>query len=514
MLKRFVSKKHLTLYFLAITLTWLEALVTPNLVKMIVESFNNKNLALLWQALIFGLGGNLMILLGLLGKRYYFARLMADFQLGIKQEIFRHFLYGSRLTTDDVLADLENDVKQLEETYLEPTVIIISSLGFTTVSIVYALLTNFWLGLIFIICYALPALSSGIGAKHLDNLTEQKSQTNQTYLNQLTNMIAGHQVIRQYQGQGFFFQRYQQDLTKVVNQYMAYEKQRTRNSFLINSIDLVCSILPLIIGGVMTFYDYLSGAEFVAIYLVSYNIGYQFQELSYFINTRQSSKQLVDKYVKLWREELLVTDDNRVVSLFPIELKNISLSLGSRQILRDFSCRIEQGDKVAIIGESGVGKSSLLNIISGKLQPESGQILYGGQALFSQDLAGQMAYILQDSHCFSGLTLAENIALTTSYDKGKLAKVLQEVGLSDLVGQTISNNSLSGGEKQRLELARSLYHERLLILADEIKANLDKVHAQKVDDLLFSLPQTVIEVIHHYSNDSLARYDQVIELKK
>lgn len=195
MLKRFVSKKHLILYFLALTLTWLEALVTPNLVKMIVESFNNRNLALLWQALIFGLVGNLMILLGLLGKRYYFASLMADFQLGIKREIFRHFLYGQQLSASEVLADLENDVKQLEETYLEPTVIIISSFGFTTVSIVYALLTNFWLGLIFIVCYALPALFSGIGAKRLDRLTKEKSQTNQTYLNQLTNMIAGHQAI-------------------------------------------------------------------------------------------------------------------------------------------------------------------------------------------------------------------------------------------------------------------------------------------------------------------------------
>lgn len=514
MLKRFVSKKHLILYFLALTLTWLEALVTPNLVKMIVESFNNRNLALLWQALIFGIGGNLMILLGLLGKRYYFASLMADFQLGIKREIFRHFLHGQQLSASEVLADLENDVKQLEETYLEPTVIIISSLGFTTVSIVYALLTNFWLGLIFIVCYALPALSSGIGAKRLDRLTKEKSQTNQTYLNQLTNMIAGHQVIRQYQGQNFFFQRYQQALTKVVNQYMSYEKQRTRNSFLINSIDLICSILPLVIGGFMTFYDYLSGAEFVAIYLVSYNIGYQFQELSYFINTRQSSKQLVGKYVKLWDEELVMADANREMSLFPIELNHVSLSLGGRQILEDFSCRIEQGDKVAIIGESGVGKSSLLNLISGKLQPDSGQILYGGQALSSQDLAGQMAYILQDSHCFSGLTLAENVVLASAYDEARLTKVLQEVGLSGLVNQTISQDCLSGGEKQRLELARSLYHERPLMLADEIKANLDKVHAQKVEDLLFNLPQTVIEVIHHYSEESLNRYHQVLELKK
>ena len=78
--------------------------------------------------------------------------------------------------------------------------------------------------------------------------------------------------------------------------------------------------------------------------------------------------------------------------------------------------------------------------------------------------------------------------------------------------RTLSNNSLSGGEKQRLEIARALYHDSQLILADEIKANLDSENSRKISALLFSLPQTVIEVIHHYTEEDLKHYDQVIHL--
>ena len=93
-------------------------------------------------------------------------------------------------------------------------------------------------------------------------------------------------------------------------------------------------------------------------------------------------------------------------------------------------------------------------------------------------------------------------------------KILRQTGLENLKHRTLSNDSLSGGEKQRLEVARSLYHESKLILADEVKANLDLENSRKISDLLFAMPQTVIEVIHHYSAEDLKRYDQVIRLTK
>ena len=112
------------------------------------------------------------------------------------------------------------------------------------------------------------------------------------------------------------------------------KKQRTLNSLLINSIDAFCSVTPIVIGGFMTYYNYLDAASFVAIYLVSHNIGYQFQELAYFTNTRKATRTLLNKYQKLLDQ----SDSNSprsIENIFPIQLNSISLEkMGISSCLR------------------------------------------------------------------------------------------------------------------------------------------------------------------------------------
>ena len=513
MLKNYFSKKHLVLYFFSIAITWLEAIITPALVQNIVASFTNQALGLLWKVLILGILGNLILLLGLAGKRYYYSRLITDFKYGIKSAIFNRFLNSYEIDEKDILSDLENDVKQLEESYIEPTVIIISSLGFTTVSILYALWTNFYLGLIFILFYSFPVLCSAIGSKRLDSLSEKRSTVNQSYLASLTNFIGGSQQIRHYQGQDFFFTRYQKQLQTSLDAEINYEKQRALNSLFINSIDAFCSVTPIVIGGFMTYYNYLDAASFVAIYLVSHNIGYQFQELAYFTNTRKATRTLLNKYQKLLNQSDFISPRS-IENIFPLQLDTISLEKDGNSLLSPISMHIKQGEKIAIIGESGSGKTTLLNIIHGEEMPTSGQISFAGQNLSRQEITSLSSYILQDSHYFDTLSLEDNILLGLDKKQETLNHILKKTGLEHLKNRTLSNDSLSGGEKQRLEIARALYHDSKLILADEIKANLDLENSRKISDLLFSLPQTVIEVIHHYTEEDLKHYDQVIHLSK
>lgn len=117
MLKRFISKKLLTIYFLFIVLTWIESVLNPTLVRMIIDSFQSKNLKILWQILILGILGNMLIVLGLAGKRYFYAKIIADFNTNIKGKMFATFLYKSQLSNEDILSDLENDVKQIDNFY-------------------------------------------------------------------------------------------------------------------------------------------------------------------------------------------------------------------------------------------------------------------------------------------------------------------------------------------------------------------------------------------------------------
>ena len=156
----------------------------------------------------------------------------------------------------------------------------------------------------------------------------------------------------------------------------------------------------------------------------------------------------------------------------------------------------------------------MLNVLYGEIQPSQGRIRYQGRELTSTQLYQAGAYILQSSHVFDGLSLEENIALGQEIDQQRMENILQETGLLSIKGKVPSNQTFSGGEKQRLEIARALYHKRQFILADEVKANLDAKNQEKINQLLFSLPQAVVEVIHHYTKEDLKRYDKVIHLKR
>ena len=117
MLKRFISKKLLAIYFLFIVLTWVESVLNPTLVRMIIDSFQSKNLKILWQILMLGILGNMLIVLGLAGKRYFYAKIIADFNKKLKGKMFAAFLYDNKLSDKDILSDLENDVKQIDSFY-------------------------------------------------------------------------------------------------------------------------------------------------------------------------------------------------------------------------------------------------------------------------------------------------------------------------------------------------------------------------------------------------------------
>ena len=115
MLKRFVTKKHLVLYFFSIAITWLEAIITPALVQNIVASFTNQELGLLWKVLILGILGNLILLLGLAGKRYYYARLITDIDSENSRKISDLLFFLPQTVIEVIHHYTEEDLKHYDQ---------------------------------------------------------------------------------------------------------------------------------------------------------------------------------------------------------------------------------------------------------------------------------------------------------------------------------------------------------------------------------------------------------------
>lgn len=203
-----------------------------------------------------------------------------------------------------------------------------------------------------------------------------------------------------------------------------------------------------------------------------------------------------------------------------LQAQNLSKNYGSLSVLKDVSLKIEKGDFIAIVGPSGAGKSTLLHLLGGLERPDMGKVLFNQEDIFKLSPKKQfsfrnknMGFVFQFHHLLPEFTAAENVALPlwiAGEEKNDALKKAQEaletVGLKDRV--THKPTELSGGEQQRVAIARSIVNKPSIIFADEPTGNLDTDNAQAVHQLFLKLRDqyqlTFVIVTHNQDLAELA----------
>jgi ATP-binding cassette subfamily C protein len=245
----------------------------------------------------------------------------------------------------------------------------------------------------------------------------------------------------------------------------------------------------------------------------------------------QSSKKLTENYRAILAEgeaktaPVLVsqTDGSTLVS-GDIALSNVSLSLGEKTVLNHVSLTFEKGKKYLVTGESGAGKSTLLHVISGLYDGYQGEVTIGGcdlKAAPREALSRLVSLASQEVFLFND-TIRNNITLFEDYSEEAIQRVLRQCGLEELIGRlpdgldtVISENgsNFSGGEKQRINLARALIRDCDILLLDEVSANLDPETTDLIERTVLGLDgKTVISVSHKMPEKLAALYDEVIQV--
>jgi putative ABC transport system ATP-binding protein len=204
-------------------------------------------------------------------------------------------------------------------------------------------------------------------------------------------------------------------------------------------------------------------------------------------------------------------------------LEGLSKSYGETRVFHDVTLELGAGEFVALLGESGVGKSTLLNCIAGLDGADAGRIKVGGTDLATLDEAGRarlrrarLGFVFQAFHVLPHLTVAENVALPLLLlnrpDDRRVAALLHAVGLGALGARYPAQ--LSGGQLQRVAIARAVVHSPGLILADEPTGNLDPETAERVLGVLLAQVREAgaacLLVTH--SEAAAARADRVLRL--
>jgi putative ABC transport system ATP-binding protein len=205
-------------------------------------------------------------------------------------------------------------------------------------------------------------------------------------------------------------------------------------------------------------------------------------------------------------------------------LSGLSKSYGARPVLDALSWRFQAGEFVAVMGESGVGKSTLLNLIAGLDTPDAGSVIVDGEDLSrltdneaTRLRRAKMGFVFQAFHLLPHLTLEQNVALPlvlNGLPLDRAAEMLEAVGLGGRGADF--PRQLSGGEMQRVAIARALVHRPALVLADEPTGNLDPETAESVLALLVRELKDncacAIMVTHSHAAAALA--DKVLVLSR
>lgn len=200
-----------------------------------------------------------------------------------------------------------------------------------------------------------------------------------------------------------------------------------------------------------------------------------------------------------------------------ITATDINKSYGALHVLRDISLEISQGEVVSIVGPSGAGKTTLLQILGTLDRADSGRILYGDTdvtRLKDRELAAfrnkNIGFVFQAHHLLPEFTALENVCIPALIAGEPLASAKEramELLTQMKVEQRASHKptEMSGGEQQRVAVARALINRPMVVLADEPSGNLDSVHARELHSLFFALReqynQTFVIVTH---NEELA----------
>ena len=283
----------------------------------------------------------------------------------------------------------------------------------------------------------------------------------------------------------------------------------------------------LILGGYLMYKGEISVGTAIIIIQLSTHIVAPVKTSISLINQIKSVSLIADKIDEILYDSC---EDIEEISLpkfeNSIEVKNLDFSYtNDRKALNNINLTFEKNKKYAIVGESGCGKSTLIKLLMRYYKDYNGDILIDNKdihKIFSNDLYKNMSMIQQNVFMFDD-SIKENIKLFANYSDEEVLSICDRSGLSNLISRLPdginslvgeNGNKLSGGEKQRIAIARSLINNTKILILDESTSALDNETAYNLESSLLSINDlTLIVVTHKLIKNILLNYDEIIVMK-
>ena len=339
-----------------------------------------------------------------------------------------------------------------------------------------------------IILYFIPLLTK----KMVSNAGNQVSEANKSYLNKINNMMKGIDVLKEFGGLNFYQDTFSQELLKIKNSRVLLAKETSKVTFIIFLLNVISQLAVIFVTGLLILNKLILVGAILSTTDLAMKLFDSISAINQYLTIIHSSVQLLDKIDKFEASNDKTVEKPVLLTWNSVSISDLEFGYTTDRVLfSNVNLQLDKGKWYVLNGASGTGKSTLFKLLLQQLEPLKGKILIDGINMAQYNTDKLFSYLRQQGYMFD-TSIKENILLGKD-ESDNFKEIINQLDID--LNKTI--NDLSGGEKQKIAIARLLVNPNPIILLDESFSSIEIASSKVILDNLSKLEDTMVIIITH-----------------